>query len=130
MGRKKNVDIESTPAPEASSNGTPEVKTKAAAFRAAVAQGIVSPTAISEFVKTTYGMEMSAGMVSAYKSMEKNKGRKKAPKATRAPKSDVPSGHQAGNGRNADLMASLESIKMLVKNLGADQVKRMADLFA
>jgi hypothetical protein len=129
MGRKKKIDTEAAPAPEAAANGTPEVKTKADAFRTAVAQGIESPKAISEFVKTTYGMEMSAGMVSAYKSMEKNKGKKKGPKRAAAAKVAMaaePDGNFTGRG----LMESLESIKSLVKDHGADQVKRMVELFA
>jgi hypothetical protein len=125
MGRKKKVDAEATTT-EPAQNGTPSVKTKTDAFRAAVAQGIESPKAISEYVKTIYGMEMSAGMVSAYKSMEKNKGKKK-PKAVKAPK--APAAND-GNGVGHDLMSQLESIKVLVKGLGADQVKRMVDLFA
>jgi hypothetical protein len=129
MGRKKKVATEAASTPQAASNGAPAVKTKADAFRAAVAHGIDSPKAISEYVKTTYGMEMSAGMVSAYKSMEKNKGKKKKAKAAKAPKAPAAAksnGSGAGNG----LMLQLESIKGLVKDLGADQVKRMVDLFA
>jgi hypothetical protein len=132
MGRKKKVDTEAATS-EPAQNGTPAVKTKADAFRAAMAQGIESPKAISEYVKTTYGMEMSAGMVSAYKSQEKNKGKKKAKaeKAQRAPKMAAPVGGGNGGGNVGNgLMDQLEAIKGLVKNLGADQVKRMVDLFA
>ena len=129
MGRKKKIATEAT-TPESAQNGTPAVKTKADAFRAAVAQGIESPKAISEFVKTTYGMEMSAGMVSAYKSMEKNKGKKK-PKTAKAPKAPTTAAPVASsNGVANGLMSKLEAIKGLVKDLGADQVKRMVDLFA
>jgi O-acetyl-ADP-ribose deacetylase (regulator of RNase III) len=119
MGRKKKVDSEAVSAPEAASNGTPEIKTKADAFRAAVAQGIESPKAISEYVKTTYGMEMSAGMVSAYKSLEKNKGKTKGlstPKTAKAPKAVTVAHPGIGTG----VMAQFEAIKGLVKDLGAD----------
>src|ERR1700722_12248371 len=121
MGRKKKVDTEAATTPVTAQNGAPAVKTKADAFRAAIAQGIVSPKAISEYVKTTYGMEMSAGMVSAYKSLEKNKSKKKAPNAPKAPKVK-PAGHETGNGVTGNpSMLQLEAIKVLVKDLGAGQ---------
>jgi hypothetical protein len=135
MGRKKKIDTESTSASESTSNGTPAIKTKADAFRAAVAAGIESPKAISEYVKTTYGMEMSAGMVSAYKSLEKNKGKKRAPKKALATNSTGTRGgktaaHSGGSSVGNGIMSQLEAIKSLVKELGGDQVKRMVDLFA
>lgn len=113
MGRKKMSD--SAPA---------GVKTKADAVRAAQAQGIESPKAISEFVKTTYGMDITAATVSAYKSADKAKGKKKTPRnKTTGSESH---GFVAGEG----LFSHLEAVKVLVKQLGADQVKRMVDLFA
>jgi hypothetical protein len=131
MGRKKKVATEAA-TPEAPANGSPEVKTKADAFRAAVAQGIESPKAISEFVQTTYGMEMSPGMVSAYKSLEKNKGKKKKATKRKYTRTAKPAPAAKGGGTIVDngLMSSLESVKVLVKHHGADQVKRMVDLFA
>ena len=102
------------------------VKTKADAVRSAVAKGMTSPTQISAFIKTTYGMEISAGTVSAYKSADKTKG-KKAPKAPAvAPAAVKPLGNFTGNG----FIAQLEAIKKLVNELGPDHVKRVVDLFA
>jgi hypothetical protein len=132
MGRKKATATE-TPTASAPANGTPAVKTKADAFRAAVAQGIDSPKAISEFVKTTYGMEMSAGMVSAYKSMEKNKGKKTKRKYTKAAKPATATPTKTAtvaSSADNDMLSTLEAIKDLVKEHGAEQVKRMVDLFA
>jgi hypothetical protein len=107
MGRKKMISMET---PVATHSANVAVKTKADAVRAAVATGLSSPTAISEYIKTTYGMEISAGTVSAYKSADKSKGAKKGPKTTfAAPTVVKPTGHLV---------------------LGAEQVKRMVDLFA
>jgi hypothetical protein len=133
MGRKKKVDAEATTTPGSAQNGSPAVKTKADAFRAAVAQGIESPKAISEFVMTTYGMEMSPGMVSAYKSMEKNKGKKTKRKYTKAAKPATATPTKTAtvaSSADNDMLSTLEAIKDFVKAHGAEQVKRMVDLFA
>ena len=80
---------------------------------------------------TTYGMEMNAATASTYKSLEMNRGKKKAAKApkkatTPAPMVPLHGGTIIDNG----IVASMHTIKALVKRLGAAQVKQMVDLFA
>src|SRR4051794_23156671 len=118
---------------------------KAAAVRDALEQGEESPDDGVAYIKKIHGIEISKQMFSSYKTKEKarqsenqepaaSKGRPgRKPKAT--PSQAVegylapPPTPQAAGGET-DLLAAMEAMKPLVAALGADKVKRIADLLS
>jgi hypothetical protein len=103
--------------------------TKADAVRAAVAEGVNAPAEIVEFVKTKYGLELTAAQASTYKSLDKKRGgtgkrrggRKVRAKAVATPNSTIIHGMVA--------IEDLEAAKQLVAKVGAEQAKRLVGLF-
>ena len=138
MGRRKASTTETAAAPDASTvpANLADIKTKADAFRYTTGQGIESPKAISEYMLKTFGMEMSPGMVSAYKSNEKKRkgksGRRGRPvgRPRTEPAVAIVVASTPKKGSANGVASQLEAIKGLVNDLGVEQVKQIADLFA
>jgi hypothetical protein len=103
-----------------------EKMTKADAVRAAIKAGHDMPQAASEYIKTSYGLEVTPQQFSTYKSLENKRGGKKARKA-QATASPVPKATQTVHASNpADLA---RGVKSLVETFGADAVKGMVGVF-
>jgi hypothetical protein len=124
---------EAQPRPSAEPGG--KAVSKAEAARAAIAGGVESPTEAVEFIKKTFGIELSPQHFSSIKfQLKKSGGQVATGKRGRRPKSAQPvEGYLApppkppapGGGH---LLDSLESLKPLIAEYGVDRVKRMVDL--
>jgi hypothetical protein len=115
--------------------------TKSEAVRRALADGVDQPADGVAYIRDNFGVEISPTHFSAVKSTEGKKG-EAAPKGKpgRKPKAAAPS--QAVEGylapppksravdEETDLLAAMEAMKPLVAALGADKVKRIADLLS
>jgi hypothetical protein len=124
---------EAQPLPSAEPGKTAVAKADAA--RAALAEGIESPTEAAEFIKKTFGIEVSPQHFSTIKfQLKKRGGQAPSGKRGRKPKSAQPvEGYLAPPRKppapsGGDLLDSLESLKPLIAEYGADGVKRMVDL--
>ncbi|HJZ54995.1 MAG TPA: hypothetical protein VKE74_08545 [Gemmataceae bacterium] len=81
------------------------------------------PLAIQEYVKSKFNKDLSTTLISNYKSVMKRK---------------AAGGHGTGNGRRRGRPArsggihveDLETVRGLVRKLGADQVRRLVAVFA
>lgn len=109
---------------------------KAEAIRRALAEGLDMPEEGTEFIRKTFGLEVSKPHFSATKSQLKS----------RVPNGDAHHGSRIRGSRpfdgflapssksfpagEADLLAAMEAMKPLVASLGVDKVKRIADLLA
>jgi hypothetical protein len=82
-----------------------------------------------EAVKKRFGLEMSTGNFSAYKSQIRSKG--KDGQAAPPKKGGRPKAQAAGasSGTAADPYEAAQQVKVLVDKYGADSVKNLADLF-
>ncbi|HYH66062.1 MAG TPA: hypothetical protein VD866_15315 [Urbifossiella sp.] len=129
MARKK-ADAEETAAPTEKVN-------KAAAVRAALAEGVDTPDEGIAFIKARYGIEMGKPMWSSYRSQEKARQAKRAgggsTRRGRAPRvaSAVPDAASAPAPSNGSIgvAGSVQAIKSLCDQLGANQVVAIAQLF-
>lgn len=105
---------------------------KAEAARRALEAGVGSPKRAIAFIKKEFGIDMTSGHFSATKSLLKKKGTMTV-KTRGRPKGSTnavkPTPALPANGE-ADLLHALEAMKPLVASLGADRVKRLADLLA
>jgi hypothetical protein len=113
---------------------------KAEAIRRALAAGHEGPQEGTAYIHREFGIEVAPQHFSATKSQIKSReGPKKAKvKPGRKPKAAAPSqavdGYLArppkpsATGDQTDLLAAMEAMKPLVAALGADKVKRIADL--
>jgi hypothetical protein len=112
---------------------------KTNAIRAAMAEGIESPGDGVDFIRKRFGLEMSKQHFSATKSKLKSsegQGEKKAAPAKAAPKAaakrkpELVEERQPARaaGEEGDLLSAMEAMKPLVAALGAEKVKRIADL--
>ncbi len=118
--------------------GSSRKMSKTDAIRAAIAEGIESPSDGVDFIRTRFGIEMSKGHFSATKSKLKamESAKKAAPRA--APKSatkrktepagDYQTPPEQPAGRDGNLLDALEQMKPLIAQYGPDHVKRMVDL--
>lgn len=117
MARKKE---------QAEEAGTEAKMNKADAVRAAIADGMGSPEEGVAYILKKFGLEVTKPQFSTYKSLDKKRGGKKTTRAPRAAASTpaaVPSNGSIG------VAGSVEAIKSLVDQLGADQVVSIARLF-
>jgi len=118
------------------------VPTKADAIRRALAEGIESPEEGVDFIRRTFGLDVSRQHFSASKSRAKQEqgGAQPAEPARRGRKpKEAPAQAVAGTPDpgpkpsapvegEANLLAALETMKPLVAALGADKVKRIVDI--
>ncbi|WP_337176114.1 hypothetical protein [Paludisphaera sp.] len=126
MGRKSQnsaADAESAEANTAVSN--------AQAVRDAMAEGLEALDDIDAFVRDRYGKEIPRQQISAYKSQARRKAGE-APRRGGRTRGDVegylaPPGRQATDG---DLIEALQALKPLVAKVGAENVKKLADLLS
>jgi hypothetical protein len=125
--------VEAQPGPSAEPGKT--TVTKAEAARAAIAEGVESPTKAAKFIKKRFGIEVSPQHFSAIKfQLKKRGGQAPSGKRGRKPKSAQPVEGSLAPPRKlpapggGDLLDSLESLKPLIAEYGADGVKRMVDL--
>lgn len=120
--------------------------TKAAAIRAAIAAGKDSPDEGIAFIRDRFGLDVSKQHWSASRSQFKRKEGLGGPKAARAPRKakqatasegvptpaprarTAPAAQQAPASESG-MISDLAAVKALVKRLGAQQVKEIADLF-
>jgi hypothetical protein len=125
---KKKATAEKEPVLDTARNpigggGNGEKITKADAVRNAIKEGVEKPQEAVEWIKTKYGIEISTGMFSNYKSVLGKKDAK-AGSSNGAAKM----GRPAKSGGSIDL-AALEDVKELVNKLGAAQVIQIAKIF-
>ena len=101
--------------------------------RSALAAGVEKPTDIVEHIKKQ-GVDINTGQVSNYKSLLKKEGPVSAKSSASANgrrgrkpgrKHQASAGTQTGN-----FAVAVTHIKQLCQQLGTDQVKQLADLFA
>src|SRR3954447_12957838 len=93
--------------PDEEPEATGKRMSKTDAIRAAMAEGIESPGDGVDFIKRRFGLEMSRQHFSATRSKLKS---------------------SEGQGEEGDLLSAMETMKPLVAALGAEKVKRIADL--
>lgn len=132
-------------APVAVSNGRSEKKvSKSDAVRAAIRADVGKPDEGVDFLRREFGIEMTKQQFSTLRSKLKPSDTQAAAtqpkpkgKPGRKPKAKpslavegylAPPPKPARSGDEADLIASLEALKPLVAALGAEKVKRLADL--
>jgi hypothetical protein len=139
MGRPKgSANKASAPAAEKKTEPKAESSiSKAAAVRAALADGVDGLDDIAAYVKAKHGHDIPKSMISAYKSGQKKKqkdGAEDAPKGKpgRKPKATVegylaPPPKQPASG-GTELLDALETMKPLLASLGKDQLHRIVDL--
>jgi hypothetical protein len=118
--------------------GGPRAMSKVDAVRVALTEGIESPEQGTDFIRRRFGIEMGRQHFSATKSQLRNReGGVGSPKGKRAPKggrtpasgSSPPTvGRPAAEG-SMDMIDDLAAVKSLVKRLGAEQVRKIVDLF-
>ena len=110
--------------------------TKMDLVRSALAAGVVKPTDIVVHVKKQ-GVEMNTGQVSNYKSLLKSEGVvattngvAKNGRRGRKPGRKPGRKSQASMGAKTSFATAVGHIKQLCQQLGTNQVKQLADLFA
>ena len=108
---------------------------KAEAIRRMLSEGIDNPSAGSHEINKRFGIEVTPQHFSATKAQMKSKGDSAKPKGRpgRKPKAAVegylaPPPKPQPPGEQPDLLAAMEAMKPLVAALGAEKVKRIADL--
>jgi hypothetical protein len=129
MGRPKGSSNKAAAKPAELRAAEPAVS-KAAAVRAALADGLDGLDDIAAYVKAKHGHDIPKPQISAYKTQEKAKSRKgehPVPKAAK-PKSAVLPAVKHGGGGETDLITAMEAIKPYVKEHGAERLKRIIDL--
>jgi hypothetical protein len=142
MARKKSARRNAEPenldaqaaleATEPTENGGSITKTEA--VRRALAAGKELPGEAVPYIQSEFGIEINPQHFSAVKSGLKKRGGATKPKGRpgRKPR-EAEEGYLAPPARKAaqgedDLLAAIEAMKPLVESLGADRVKRIADL--
>ncbi len=119
-------DTEETPTTRGWSRGM----SKAAAARAALAEGYYVPKQASAYIKHKTGIDISPQQFSAEKSRIKLRSNGAT---TFGPGGFLPfhgqsGGQRAGLSGDADMLEVMELIKPLIDQFGVDKVKRMVDL--
>jgi hypothetical protein len=113
MGRPKGSSNKTTAeTPKSEPKVEPSIS-KAAAVRAALADGLDRLDDIAEYVKAKHGHDIPKTMLSAYKSGEKKKTAETAPKpvAEKKAKPVAPQVAKHGGGGETDLITAMEAIK-------------------
>jgi len=103
-----------------------ETISKTDAVRAALSEGMDMPSEGVPFIKSRFGIDLIPQHFSAIKSQLKK--REGEPAGKRGRKSRTVISTPVATNGNADLLGTLEAIKHLVEEHGADKVKRMVDL--
>jgi hypothetical protein len=124
MGRPKGSSNKAAAKPAELRAAEPAVS-KAAAVRAALADGLDGLDDIAAYVKAKHGHDIPKPQISAYKAQEKAKGRKVDEPVPKAPK-PKPAVH--GGGGETDLITAMETMKPFIKEHGAERLKRIIDL--
>ncbi|WP_165232735.1 thioesterase [Aquisphaera insulae] len=106
---------------------------KTDAIRMAMAAGFDSPQAGSAYIKSEFGLDVSPQHFSSTKSQLKSKEGEARGKPGRKPNAAIdgylaPPPKPQAPGEQPDLLAAMEAMKPLVEALGAEKVKRIADL--
>lgn len=142
----KHAEPEGKEAPESLGGGqeghgfAPGSMSKSEAIRRALAAGFEGPQEGTAYIRKEFGIEIAPGHFSAVKATEKKKGSAPRGKPGRKPKTwqsqkdappiehyFTPSPKSAPAGGD-DLIDTLEALKPLVAQLGAEKVKRLVDL--
>ena len=89
-------------------------------------EGYKSPKIAVDYIRSTYGIEMSPTHFSAIKSLMSKPGGGSSGRGPGRPRS-TPGIPASGE---ADLLQAMEAMKPLIASLGVDRVKRLADLLA
>jgi hypothetical protein len=129
MGRPKGATNKAAGKPAEPAAPEPAIS-KAAAVRAALADGLDGLDDIAAYVKAKHGHDIPKPQISAYKAQEKAKGRKAdepVPKS-RKPQPAVLPATKHGGGGETDLITAMEAIKPFVKEHGVERLKRIIDL--
>src|SRR5688572_12367697 len=110
--------------------------TKMELVRSALAAGVEKPTDIVEHIKKQ-GIDINSGQVSNYKSLLKREGTVAATNGAakngrrgRKPGRKPGRKSQASMGGKTNFAVAVGHIKQLCQQLGSNQVKELADLFA
>jgi hypothetical protein len=117
---------------ETEDDSTGKTISKSEAARQALAAGLEGPEEATDFIKKTFGIEMSRSHFSAVKSQIKAKA--EAPPAPRGKPGRKPRAAIEGMvkppkpGSEAGLLEAMEAMKPLVASLGVEKVKRIAEL--
>ena len=117
-------------------SGSGKAMSKAEAARQAIASGYAGPQEGSAYIKQAFGMDVSPQHFSAIKSnMKKSSGTKTAPKSQPSAKRGRPVGSglahhptPAKSTDSFDVLLTLEALKPLLAEHGAENLKRMVDL--
>jgi hypothetical protein len=128
MGRPKGTKNKAAAKPAEPLAPEPKAEStisKAAAVRAALANGLDGLDDIAAYVKAKHGHDIPKPQISAYKAQEKAKGRKVDEPVPKAPK-PKPAVH--GGGGETDLITAMETMKPFIKEHGAERLKRIIDL--
>ena len=111
---------------------------KTEAVRQALAQGLDSLDDIEDFLKRRHGIEMPRPQISAYKAQAKKKAAEgeAATKTNRGrkPQQATETGHVSRPAKpsgtaDSGMIDDLAAVKHLVQRLGAEQVRKIVDLF-
>ena len=95
--------------------------------KSALAAGVEKPTAIVEHIKNQ-GVDISTGQVSNYKSLLKKSKKTRAKPGPKPGSKRIVGATSSANGRGyADKISQL---KQLVQQLGADEVKKLAEVLS
>lgn len=123
---------------DALENGTPDAHglrmptSKSDAVRMAIAAGFDTPQIGAGYIQGQFGLDVSPEHFASVKSADKKKVLTESPagQARRKPKKGAESEPTPRSTRKGetDLIAAIETMKPLVAALGADKVKRIADL--
>lgn len=119
-----------TTEPEIQTPAEPTI-TKSEASRRAIAEGLTNAAEAVAFIKSKFGLDMSPAHFAAVRSGEKKKTGETKAKPGPKPKAAVESAHPVATKKadgEGDLLASLETLKPLIAQLGAAKVRRLVDL--
>jgi hypothetical protein len=98
---------------------------KADAVRAALKAGVAKPTEAVAYIKETFGLDISAAMVSTYKGNEK----KRAGKRRRRGRPANAWVNANTGGSSGDVVDLVRQVRGLVDRYGAAQVKQIVGVF-
>jgi hypothetical protein len=113
-----------------------EAKSKTDAVKQALAAGFEGPQEGTAYIRQEFGIEIAPQHFSAVKSQLKKREAGTEPKSKpgRKPKAIegylAPPSKRQPVGEETDLLAAMEAMKPLVEALGAEKVKRIADLLS
>jgi hypothetical protein len=103
----------------------PPAISKAQAVRLALKEGVDTPAEISAFTKAKFGLDIPAKQASVYRYQITAKERKGTSATT---KKLIPAAAKHGGGGETDLIGAMEMLKPLVKEHGAERLKKIVDL--